>query len=76
MNKDFTFTTMQILYKIANWELEPLTLSELNFLLKHFIPNTPVGNWASGSPDIESYILEILSDMPEAYPIIHLPMRD
>lgn len=60
---NFTFTTMQILYRIANWDLEPFTLEELNFLLQQFLPATPVANWYYGEPSIDSLILETLSQL-------------
>lgn len=66
MQKTFSFTRLQILTTIANWDKEPFTLNELNFLLKYFNPadypnNNP--SYAYGLDDIESYILEILSEI-------------
>lgn len=58
-----SFTTLQILHAIANWSLEPFTITELDALLKHFLPDTDNASYEYGQSDIESFILETLSDI-------------
>lgn len=65
---DYEFTQLEALTKIANWKLEPFTLGELNFLLKHFTYEDHTNDNSSysyGENDIESFILEILSEYEE-----------
>jgi hypothetical protein len=64
MNTQFTLT--EIITKIANWNLQPFTLTELTFLLKHFTSTAnPKTNtiFIFGENDIESLILETLSEI-------------
>lgn len=63
---DYHFTQTEILNKIGNWELEPFTLAELTYLLKQFTftdyqKDNPT--FTFGENDIESLILETLSEM-------------
>ena len=61
----YTFTKLQILMAIATWQLEPFTLEELNFLLQYLFPDEDYSNcsYEYGEDDIESFILEILSEI-------------
>ena len=62
----YNFTLTAIITKIANWELEPFTLEEQTALLKHFTStNYPNDNpsFTFGEDDIESFILETLSNL-------------
>jgi hypothetical protein len=62
----YSFTTLQILQAIAYWPHEPFTLKELDFLLKHFLNKDLTldnGSYEYGENDIESFILEILSEL-------------
>ena len=59
---EYKFTKLQILFAIANWELEPFTLEELNFLLKYFCTDT-TNTYTYGENDIVSFILDILSEI-------------
>lgn len=66
MKTDYQFTQTEILNKIGNWELEPFTLPELNFLLKRFTftdHQSDNPSFTFGENDIESFILETLSEM-------------
>ena len=60
-----SFTKLQILRAIANWQHEPFTLEELNFLLQYLFPDEDCSNcsYNYGEDDIESFILEILSEI-------------
>ena len=60
---DTSFTVLQIIHCIANWKLEPFTLEELNLLLVHFVPDTDNPSYQYGQDDIESFILETLSEL-------------
>ena len=65
---DPSFTQLEILTAIANWKHEPFTLPELNFLLKEFTFTDYINDNPSfeyGEDDIESYILEILSEFED-----------
>lgn len=62
----FTFTTLQVLQAIAYWPHEPFSLKELNFLLHYFLNKELTldnGSYEYGENDIESFILETLSEM-------------
>ena len=63
MQPNYSFTTMQCIHAIANWKLQPFTLPELNYLLKFFAPDSDNASYEYGQNDIESFILETLSDM-------------
>lgn len=63
MQPNYSFTTMQCIHTIANWKLQPFTLPELNYLLKFFAPDKDNASYEYGQNDIESFILETLSDM-------------
>ena len=62
---DHKFTSAQILFAIATWKLEPLTLKELNFLITFLIPadypDTELETFYYGENDIESLILQLIS---------------
>jgi len=64
--KNTKFTSAQILFKIATWKLQPFTLKELNFLILALIPqdypDTELETFYYGENNIESLILEIISD--------------
>ena len=60
MPTDYTFTTQQLLFVLANWALQPLTLTELNHMLK-YLSKQDTHTYALD--DAESLILEILSDI-------------
>lgn len=61
----YQFTTSEILYKVANWELEPFTLEELNSLIFFLAPSQydfTVIKYYYAENDIESFILHIISE--------------
>lgn len=60
---EFSFTAMQLINAIAFWKLEPLTSQEITYLLQRFAPDADNASFTYGQDDIESYILECLSDM-------------
>ena len=66
---DHKFTSAQILFAIATWKLEPLTLKEINYLILSLIPqdypDTELETFYYGENDIESLILTIISDSHE-----------
>ena len=70
---DTTFTSTQILFAIATWTLEPLTLKELNYLIRALFYEDDLDDqlhpiletWTYGENDIESLILHIISDSHE-----------
>ena len=62
----FTFTTLQVLQAIAYWPHEPFSPKELYFLLHYFLNKELTldnGSYEYGENDIESFILETLSEM-------------
>lgn len=61
---DTTFTKEQLLNRINTWTLEPFTLPEITYL-KDSISKHP-GDYQYGQNDIDSLILEILSESQEA----------
>ena len=64
MGTNYSFTVLEILHAIATWNKEPFTLWELNFLLKYFCGEfTDNASYQYGQDDIESFILEILSEV-------------
>ena len=56
---DFTFTQSQLLNCLDNWKLEPFTPNEYRFISNYI---KQYESFDYGQDDMESLILEILSD--------------
>ena len=63
MQSDTTFTSTQLINQINNWALEPLTEQEKQYLLS-FAQSQDTFEY--GEDDIESLLLEALSDMEDS----------
>ena len=62
MQSDFTFTKSQLINAINNWALEPLTDTEKSYLTERINEQE---EHTYGQNDIESLLLEYLSDMED-----------
>lgn len=68
MTTSHSFSTYEILQKIAFWEKEPLSSEALSALIYHFISteDCPLETkYSYKNDDIESFIMDTLSEITE-----------
>lgn len=63
--RDTNFRVDDFIHAIANWKLEPLTIEDKAKIVDYLasdIDKLNANSWAYGENDIDSFILEIISE--------------